>query len=113
MRLRELRGVMSQAKMAETLGVKQQTYSAWERGEKECGFEVLGEISLRFGVSADWLLGLRDSARAGNVIASGKNSQAAGQNIIAASAESSEIERLKGEVAALERALAMFAKGVK
>ena len=59
-RLRELRGTMSQEDFAVRIGVKQTSYSSWERGIKEPSISVLYGISSTLGVSADWLLGLSD-----------------------------------------------------
>lgn len=59
-RLRTLRGEQSQSEFAAKLATKQTTYSSWERGIKEPSLEIVSEISLQFGVSADYLLGLTD-----------------------------------------------------
>ena len=57
-RLRELRGSLSQCEFASKIGVKQTSYSSWERGVKDPAAQTLALISSTFGVSADWLLGL-------------------------------------------------------
>lgn len=57
-RLREARGLRSQAECARSLGVAQQTYGSWESGAREPNLEAIASISLHFVVSADWLLGL-------------------------------------------------------
>ena len=59
-RLRELRGSMSQSDFAAKIGVKQTSYSSWERGVKDPLAQTLVQISNTLGVSADWLLGLSD-----------------------------------------------------
>ena len=59
-RLRELRGSMSQSDFAAKIGVKQTSYSSWERGVKDPLAQTLVQISNTPGVSADWLLGLSD-----------------------------------------------------
>lgn len=59
-RLRELRGTTSQCDFAAKIGVKQTSYSSWERGVKDPAAQTVAQISSTFGVSADWLLGLCD-----------------------------------------------------
>lgn len=60
-RLRELRGDLSQCEFAAKIGVKQTSYSSWERGVKDPAAQTVAQISSTFGVSADWLLGLSDN----------------------------------------------------
>ena len=60
-RLRELRGNDSQCDFAAKIGVKQTSYSSWERGVKDPAAQTVAQISSTFGVSADWLLGLSDN----------------------------------------------------
>lgn len=60
LRLKELRGEEPQAKFAASLELPQQTYSRYESGKSEPPLALLKRIALRFGVSADWLLGLAD-----------------------------------------------------
>ncbi|MBR4653181.1 MAG: helix-turn-helix transcriptional regulator [Kiritimatiellae bacterium] len=57
-RLRELRGATSQSDFASKIGVKQTSYSSWERGIKDPAAQTVAQIASTFGVSADWLLGL-------------------------------------------------------
>ena len=59
-RLRALRGTASQADFAAKIGVKQTSYSSWERGVKDPAAQTLAQIASTFGVSSDWLLGLSD-----------------------------------------------------
>lgn len=59
-RLRALRGTMSQSDFATKIGVKQTSYSSWERGIKDPAAQTVAQIANTFGVSADWLLGLSD-----------------------------------------------------
>lgn len=59
-RLRDLRGAMSQSDFAHKIGVKQTSYSSWERGAKDPAAQTLARIASTFGVSTDWLLGLSD-----------------------------------------------------
>ena len=69
-RLRELRGSMSQSDFALKIGVKQTSYSSWERGVKDPAAQTLAQIASTFGVSADWLLGLSDERERSQVIVS-------------------------------------------
>ena len=56
-RLRELRGLeMTQADLAERIGVSQGFLSHAERGEKEIGAATLLAISHQFGISIEQLL---------------------------------------------------------
>ena len=43
---------------AEKIGVKQVTYSTWERGSSEPSASAIAAIALACGVSTDWLLGV-------------------------------------------------------
>ena len=60
-RLRTLRGAGSQSEFALKIGVKQTSYSSWERGIKDPAAQTIAQIASTFGVSADWLLGLTDA----------------------------------------------------
>ena len=57
-RLAELRGRLSHNQFARKIGIKQNTYSSWESGEKDPSMNSIMQISIACGVSADWLLGL-------------------------------------------------------
>ena len=59
-RLKALRGNLSQSEFASKIGVKQTSYSSWERGVKDPVAQTLAQIASTFGVSCDWLLGLTD-----------------------------------------------------
>ena len=61
-KLRQLRGEESQAAFAEKIGVKQVTYSTWERGSSEPSASAVAAIALACGVSTDWLLGIATAA---------------------------------------------------
>lgn len=61
-KLRQLRGEESQAAFAEKIGVKQVTYSTWERGSSEPSASAVAAIALACGVSTDWLLGISTAA---------------------------------------------------
>ena len=60
-RLKALRGGLSQSDFAAKIGVKQTSYSSWERGVKDPAAQTIAQIASTFGVSCDWLLGLSDS----------------------------------------------------
>ncbi len=60
-RLKEARGMRTQAEIARLIGVKQQAYARYEKGEVFPGAEILQQICLLFPCSADWLLGLREN----------------------------------------------------
>lgn len=68
-RLRELRGATSQSDFASKIGVKQTSYSSWERGIKDPAAQTVAQIASTFGVSADWLLGLPERGGTARVTA--------------------------------------------
>lgn len=61
-RLRDLREdrdvVIRQQEIAELLGTTQQTYSLWERGEREIPFHHVITLAKYYGVSIDYIAGL-------------------------------------------------------
>lgn len=57
-RLKELRGNRSQKEIANELGVKQQTYSRWELGDRQPKLDEFAALAHHFGVTTDWLLGV-------------------------------------------------------
>ncbi len=61
-RLKELRleHGLTQQKIAELLGLRQQSYARYECGSGEPSLRTLVEIAKLFGVSTDYLLGLTD-----------------------------------------------------
>ncbi|MCB6839913.1 helix-turn-helix domain-containing protein [Weissella viridescens] len=61
-RLKELRESqqMSARHVSFELGLSQNMYSSYERGEKEPTISTLKKIARLFNVSADYLLGLTD-----------------------------------------------------
>lgn len=59
-RLKKLRGTVSQSEFAAQLGIKQTSYSAYERGRMEPSASMIVLICKNAGVSADWVLGLSD-----------------------------------------------------
>jgi len=68
-RIKELREKkdMSQAELANILGVAQQTVASWERGKSSPNYEILQSIANFFHVSTDYLLG-RDKITLGEYI---------------------------------------------
>ena len=52
---------LTQAEFARKIGVKQGQVSEWLRGKAKPGYDTLRQISLAFGISADYFLGLTDS----------------------------------------------------
>ena len=59
--LREQKG-LTQAEFANQIGMLQQQYSRYEKGEREPQLKHIRRICRKFNVSADWLLGLTQSA---------------------------------------------------
>ena len=55
--LRELKGNISQAELANFLGVTQQAVGKWERDKTTPDYDMLKKIASFFGVSTDYLLG--------------------------------------------------------
>jgi transcriptional regulator with XRE-family HTH domain len=53
---------MSQSDFAAKIGIKQTSYSSWERGIKDPSAQTVALIASTFGVSSDWLLGLAGGA---------------------------------------------------
>ena len=49
---------ITQAQVAETLGISQQQYFKYEKGINELPIRYLFAICKTYGISADWLLGL-------------------------------------------------------
>ena len=61
--LRKKKGV-SQAELAEQIGVKTNTVSTWERGTRKPDFEALNLLSDYFEVSFEYILGSSDKEEA-------------------------------------------------
>jgi len=51
----------SQEEIAAHLGMSQNQYSRYERGENQPGGDVVGKMATTLGVSADYLLGIADT----------------------------------------------------
>ncbi len=62
MRLKDLRedNDLTQAKIAEYLHIKQNTYSQYETGQREIGLGMLVKLALFYNTSTDYLLELTD-----------------------------------------------------
>ncbi len=52
---------ITQAQVAETLGISQQQYFKYEKGINELPIRYLFAICNAYNISADWLLGLKNS----------------------------------------------------
>ena len=81
-RMRELRGASSLREMAEAIGIKYSAWARYESGDVLPGAEIIEKICRVHACSADWLLGLRDSAtlRGTNIKASANSAVAVGTN---------------------------------
>ena len=92
-RLRELRGDSSQAEMANSIGIPQQAWARYEKGIVSPNASTIESICRAHACSADWLLGLKDSAalsvRAGNgaAVAIGANARASSTALSSTSAQ--------------------------
>ena len=66
-RLRDLREdrdkTISQAEIADLLGTTQQTYSLWERGDREIPFHHAITLAKFYRVSLDYIAGLTNQKR--------------------------------------------------
>ena len=62
MRLKELREDLDipQRVIAEYLGIRQNTYSQYENGQRQLPLEMLVKLSEYFRVSSDYILGITD-----------------------------------------------------
>lgn len=62
LRLKELRNSLklSQSEFATQIGMMQQQYSRYEKGEREPQLKHIRRICKTFNVSSDWLLGLEN-----------------------------------------------------
>lgn len=52
---------LTQTAFAQKIGVKQSQVSEWIKGKAKPGYEMLRRMSLAFGVSADYFLGIIDN----------------------------------------------------
>ena len=87
-RLKELRATQSQAAFASAIGVNRVQYAKYESGQNTPSIEFLANVCRAMpGVSADWLLGLCDSAtlRETNITTGNNSAVAIGANARATS----------------------------
>ena len=65
-RLRELRVAagINQMDLAEMLGMQQNQYSRYERGERELPMHLFVVLAKHYGVSLDYMVGLSDTKNA-------------------------------------------------
>lgn len=61
-RLKELRAEkrLTQREVAEALGLNSVTYLHYEKAQREPPLSVLADMAIYFGISVDFLLGLKD-----------------------------------------------------
>ena len=66
-RLKDLREdrnkIINQKEIAELLGTTQQTYSLWERGDREIPFHHVITLAKYYNVSIDYIAGLTNKKR--------------------------------------------------
>lgn len=51
---------LSQTAFAKEIGVKQSQVSEWLKGKAKPGYDTLRKMSLTFGISADFFLGIKE-----------------------------------------------------
>lgn len=51
---------LTQVAFATKIGVKQSQVSEWLRGKAKPGYDILKRMSIAFGISADYFLGIKD-----------------------------------------------------
>lgn len=95
-RLNELRGSSSVSAFARKAEIPQPSMDKYLKGRLP-SIDILIRLSCRFGVSADWLLGLSDDRTPGVAVASDAQTSDLEKKII----------RLEGENAALQKALSI------
>lgn len=61
-KLRKERGI-SQWALAKQLGISQQTYSRYERGQRSLNIQAAVDLARFYGVSVDYLAGITDDPR--------------------------------------------------
>ena len=52
---------LTQTDFARVVGVKQSQVSEWLKGKAKPSYDILKQISLSFGITADYFLGIVDS----------------------------------------------------
>lgn len=104
-RLKLVRGELAQVAAAKRIGITQQGWARYESGKVLPNPELLHQICCKFGVSADYLLGLSDD-RHGTVIS------VTNEEYEAKLAEKdAEIARLNGIIEGLRLAFTTTGKG--
>lgn len=65
MRLRDMREDMdlTQTELAESLHIKQNTYSQYENGQRGVPIDILIKLAEIFNTSVDYILGLTDESK--------------------------------------------------
>ncbi len=51
---------LTQTQFAAKIGVKQSQVSEWLKGKAKPGYDILRQMSLAFGISTDYFLGITD-----------------------------------------------------
>ena len=54
---------ISQNMLADCIGVTRQAIGNYEKGKRECGFDVLMTLAEMFGVTTDFLIGYSDKKK--------------------------------------------------
>ena len=54
---------MTQSSFARVIGVKQSQVSEWLKGKAKPGYDTLRQMTISFGISADYFLGLKDDVK--------------------------------------------------
>ncbi|MDE7405288.1 MAG: helix-turn-helix domain-containing protein [Clostridiales bacterium] len=54
---------LTQTAFAQKIGVKQSQVSEWLKGKAKPGYDMLKRMSVEFGVSADYFLGIAETAK--------------------------------------------------
>lgn len=52
---------LTQVAFAQKVGVKQSQVSEWLKGKAKPGYDILKSIALSFDISADYLLGIKET----------------------------------------------------
>ena len=54
---------LTQTAFAQRIGIKQSQVSEWLKGKAKPGYDMLKRMSVEFGVSADYFLGITEKAK--------------------------------------------------
>lgn len=65
MRLRDLRedNDLTQREIADTLNIRQNTYSQYENGQRQIPLDALIKLAMLYNTSTDYILGLTDETK--------------------------------------------------